>query len=85
MPTMDGLEFVRRLRAVENAKNVPVIMITTMVKVQQLEAELAGLPEVRQEKIQPLQQAVQEGRYQVSDEQLAQAIFADLLAPTLLR
>jgi len=29
MPTMDGLEFVRRLRGVENAKNVPVIMITT--------------------------------------------------------
>ena len=29
MPTMDGLEFVRRLRDVENAKNVPVIMITT--------------------------------------------------------
>lgn len=29
MPTMDGLEFVRRLRNVENAKNVPVIMITT--------------------------------------------------------
>jgi len=82
---MDGLEFVRRLRAVENAKDVPVIMITTMVKVQQLEAELAGLPEVRQEKVQPLQQAVQEGRYQVSDEQLAQAIFADLLAPTPLQ
>jgi len=29
MPTMDGLEFVRRLRDVENAKDVPVIMITT--------------------------------------------------------
>ena len=29
MPVMDGLEFVRRLRNVENAKNVPVIMITT--------------------------------------------------------
>jgi two-component system, chemotaxis family, chemotaxis protein CheY len=29
MPTMDGLEFVRQLQAVENAKGVPIIMITT--------------------------------------------------------
>jgi len=29
MPVMDGLEFVRQLRHVENAKGVPVIMITT--------------------------------------------------------
>jgi len=29
MPIMDGLEFVRRLAGVENARNVPVVMITT--------------------------------------------------------
>ena len=29
MPTMDGLEFVRQLQAVENAKGVPIVMITT--------------------------------------------------------
>jgi len=29
MPVMDGLEFVRRLAGVENAKGVPVVMITT--------------------------------------------------------
>jgi len=29
MPVMDGLEFVRQLRSVENAKGVPVVMITT--------------------------------------------------------
>jgi len=29
MPVMDGLEFVRQLGSVENAKNVPVVMITT--------------------------------------------------------
>ena len=29
MPVMDGLEFVRQLRGVENAKGVPVVMITT--------------------------------------------------------
>lgn len=29
MPVMDGLEFVRQLQTVENAKGVPVVMITT--------------------------------------------------------
>jgi two-component system chemotaxis response regulator CheY len=29
MPVMDGLEFVKQLSGVENAKGVPVIMITT--------------------------------------------------------
>lgn len=29
MPVMDGLEFVRRLQSVENARGVPVVMITT--------------------------------------------------------
>jgi two-component system, chemotaxis family, chemotaxis protein CheY len=29
MPVMDGLEFVRNLSTVENAKGVPVVMITT--------------------------------------------------------
>lgn len=29
MPAMDGLEFLHGLRDVENAKNIPVVMITT--------------------------------------------------------
>jgi len=29
MPVMDGLEFVRQLRGVENAQGIPVVMITT--------------------------------------------------------
>jgi len=29
MPVMDGLEFLRQLQAVESAKSVPVVMITT--------------------------------------------------------
>jgi len=29
MPVMDGLEFLRQLHTVENAKGVPVVMITT--------------------------------------------------------
>jgi two-component system, chemotaxis family, chemotaxis protein CheY len=29
MPVMDGLEFIKQLASVENAKGVPVVMITT--------------------------------------------------------
>jgi two-component system chemotaxis response regulator CheY len=29
MPVMDGLEFVKQLAGIENAKGVPVVMITT--------------------------------------------------------
>jgi len=29
MPVMDGLEFIKRLPGVPNAKGVPVVMITT--------------------------------------------------------
>ena len=29
MPMMDGLEFVRQLQGLDNAKDVPVVMITT--------------------------------------------------------
>jgi len=29
MPVMDGLEFIKQLPSVANAKNVPVVMITT--------------------------------------------------------
>jgi two-component system chemotaxis response regulator CheY len=29
MPVMDGLEFIRHLKQVESAKNVPIVMITT--------------------------------------------------------
>jgi two-component system, chemotaxis family, chemotaxis protein CheY len=29
MPVMDGLEFIKQLSSVENAKGVPVVMITT--------------------------------------------------------
>jgi len=29
MPVMDGLEFIKQLPGVANAKNVPVVMITT--------------------------------------------------------
>ena len=29
MPVMDGLEFIKHLKEVESAKNIPIVMITT--------------------------------------------------------
>jgi len=29
MPVMDGLEFIRHLKELENGKNIPIVMITT--------------------------------------------------------
>jgi len=43
MPTMDGLEFLRTLKALEAAKNVPVVMITTEgSEARMAEAESSG-------------------------------------------
>lgn len=46
--------------------------------VETLKAQLANLPDVRQERVQALQQAVNNGTYQVSNKQIANAIHADL-------
>ncbi len=48
-------------------------------KVQQLKAELTGLPDVRQERVEALKRAVNDGTYQVSNEKIAEAMFRDLL------
>ena len=48
-------------------------------KVQQLKTELAGLPDSRQERVAALNQAIEQGRYNVSDQQIAQAMSTDLL------
>ena len=42
MPTMDGLEFVRQLQAVENAKGVPIVMITTEAGESQVVSALSS-------------------------------------------
>lgn len=47
--------------------------------VQRLQANLAQLPDVRQEKVGALRQAVASGSYQISDQQLSDAIGSDLL------
>lgn len=47
-------------------------------RIRFLESEIAKLPDVRQERVEALQLAIQEGRYLVSDEQIAAALFSDL-------
>jgi negative regulator of flagellin synthesis FlgM len=48
-------------------------------KVQQLKAGLDGLPDQRQERVVALKQAIGEGSYNVSPQQIAQAMSSDLL------
>jgi negative regulator of flagellin synthesis FlgM len=47
--------------------------------IQSLRASLAQVPEVRQERVAALRQAVSQGSYQVSDQQLGDAMANDLL------
>ena len=51
--------------------------------VQKLKANLSQVPEVRQERVDALRQAVSDGSYQVSDQQLSDAMGSDLLAGQL--
>lgn len=44
-----------------------------------VESQITQIPDVRQARVAALQSAVQEGRYQVSDEQIAGAMLRDLL------
>ena len=48
--------------------------------IQQLQSTLSQVPEVRQDRVDALRQAVSSGSYQVSDQQLGDAIGSDLLA-----
>ena len=48
-------------------------------KVQQLKSGLAAMPDVRQDRVAALQQAITSGSYNVSGPQIAQAMPSDLL------
>jgi flagellar biosynthesis anti-sigma factor FlgM len=43
-------------------------------RIEQLKASLSSVPEVRQERVSALRQAISQGNYQVSDQQLAGAM-----------
>ena len=47
--------------------------------IQQLKANLSQVPEIRQDRVDALRQAVSTGSYQVSDQQLSDAIAGDWL------
>jgi flagellar biosynthesis anti-sigma factor FlgM len=47
--------------------------------IDQLKAMLASVPEMRQERVEALRQAMSDGSYQVSDQQLADAMHSELL------
>jgi flagellar biosynthesis anti-sigma factor FlgM len=49
------------------------------LQVQSLVAQLAGLPETTQQKVNALREAVSSGKYQVSPDQVAGALFANLV------
>jgi flagellar biosynthesis anti-sigma factor FlgM len=47
---------------------------------QSLAAKVSGLPEVRAEKVEALRRVIRDGNYEVSAEQTAEAMFAELAA-----
>ena len=48
-------------------------------KLEDLKAKLNGVPEIRQEKVNQLRQAIHDGSYKVSDGDIAGAMLSDLL------
>jgi flagellar biosynthesis anti-sigma factor FlgM len=47
--------------------------------IQHLKSSLSQVPEIRQDRVDALRQAVSNGSYQISDQQLSDAIGSDLL------
>lgn len=50
------------------------------IQVEALAAQALQFPEIRHEKVNALRQAVSDGSYQVGSEQVADAVFAHMLA-----
>ena len=48
-------------------------------KVQRLKSDLDGMPDLRQERVAVLRQAIEAGSYKVLSQQIAQAMSSDLL------
>jgi flagellar biosynthesis anti-sigma factor FlgM len=54
------------------------------VRIQQLEKQVGQLPDGRADRIEALTRAVRSGEYKVDPEQIAQALFADMSARSVL-
>ena len=52
-------------------------LFTWSVAVQTLKAHLDEVPDIRQQRVDSLKQAMAEGRYQLYPQQIAAAMFAD--------
>jgi len=52
--------------------------LSTSSTISALAAQLQQMPDVRQERVTALKQAIDSGQYQVSDEQIADALHAQL-------
>jgi len=52
--------------------------LSTSSTVSELAAQIKQMPDVRQERVAALRQAIQSGEYQVSDEQIADALHAQV-------
>lgn len=50
------------------------------LQIQALAAQAAQLPEVREERVQSLRQAIQSGQYRASADQIASAVFDHMMA-----
>ncbi len=48
-------------------------------QVSELRAEVSQVPEIRQDRVEALQRAIQEGRFNVTNEQIAEALLSDQL------
>ena len=53
-------------------------------KVQRLKSDLDGLPDLRQERVAVLRQAIEAGSYKVPNQQIAQAMSSDLLSQRVM-
>ena len=49
-------------------------------KVQRLEQWVSAMPEIRSDKVEALQAALQDGSYQVGSARIAEAVFSQLMA-----
>lgn len=53
-------------------------------RIQQLQAQAQQIPDSRQQKVEALNRAIQEGRYQVGAEQIAHSLFSEMAARSVL-
>ncbi len=66
-----------QLESVKSNQDKAHLSVDT-ARIEQLKTELARLPEIRQDRVEALRKAIGDGSYQVADQQLADAMQAEL-------